>query len=156
MAKKLYVGNLPWGTKKEHLESVITSHIEAAVAELKEAGVEVESATIEDNFFKIDERGNARFAIVTISNDDVAMKLIEKMNEMPFDAQDDRGPRNLIVNEARPREERPAGQGSYGSRGTGRSNYSSGASRGYGNNRGGNSRGGYGGDRDNGGYSSGF
>jgi len=35
MAKKLYVGNLPWGTKRETLESVINSQMEAAVNALK-------------------------------------------------------------------------------------------------------------------------
>lgn len=106
MAKKLYVGNLPWGTKREALESVINAQIETAVNALKEEGQEVE-ARIEDNFFKVDERGNARFAIVTISEDAVADKVIEAMNEMEFDADDGRGPRNLVVNEARPKEDRP-------------------------------------------------
>lgn len=107
MAKKLYVGNLPWGTRRESLESAINSQIEAAVKALQEEGQEVAEAKIEDNFFKVDERGNARFAIVTISDDAVADKLIEAMNEMEFDADDGRGPRNLVVNEARPKEDRP-------------------------------------------------
>jgi hypothetical protein len=128
MAKKLYVGNLPWGTKRETLESAINSQIEAAVKELKEAGKDVE-ATIEDNFFKVDERGNARFSIVTISNDEVAEKVIELMNMdkgtdrdgnevsgFMFDAEDNRGPRLLTVNEARPKEDRPRDdrRGGYG------------------------------------------
>ena len=119
MAKKLYVGNLPWGTKRETLEGVINSQIEAAVSALKEAGQEVGEAKIEDNFFKVDERGNARFAIVTISDDAVADKLIESMNEMEFDADDGRGPRNLVVNEARPKEDRPRDdrRGGYSDRG---------------------------------------
>lgn len=117
MAKKLYVGNLPWGTKREALESAINAQIETAVNALKEAGQEVE-AKIEDNFFKVDERGNARFAIVTISDDAVADKLIESMNEMEFDADDGRGPRNLVVNEARPKEDRPRDdRRGYGDRG---------------------------------------
>lgn len=107
MAKKLYVGNLPWGTRKEALESVINAQIEEAVKALTTEGREVGEAKIEDNFFRTDERGNARFAIVTISDDAVAEKVISSMNEMPFDADDGRGPRNLTVNEARPKEDRP-------------------------------------------------
>ncbi len=116
MAKKLYVGNLPWGTKRETLESVINAQIETAVKALTDEGKEVGEAKIEDDFFKVDERGNARFAIVTISDDVVAEMVIAAMNEMEFDADDGRGPRNLTVNLARPKEDRPSDdrRGGYG------------------------------------------
>jgi hypothetical protein len=119
MAKKLYVGQLPWGTKQEALEAEINSQIEVAINALKEEGHEVAEARIEDNFFKIDERGNARFAIVTISDDMVAEKVITAMNGMDFDANDGRGPRTIVVNEARPKEDRPRDDrrsGGYGPR----------------------------------------
>ena len=124
MAKKLYVGNLPWCTKQETLLSAINTKIDDATGALKTEGVEAEGTKVQgtqdDFFFKQDERGNARFAIVTIAEDAVADKVISLMNEMPFDAGDERGPRQLIVNEARPREDRPRDdrRGGYNNRGS--------------------------------------
>ncbi len=89
MAKKLYVGNLPWGTSDETLKAALEQY-----------------GAVEDMFLKrID--GNARFAIVTFTNDEEAEAAIAGMNEQAFDAQDGRGPRNLVVNVARPKEDRP-------------------------------------------------
>ncbi|MDQ3072154.1 MAG: RNA-binding protein [Bacteroidota bacterium] len=77
------------------------------------------------------------FGFVVMDNDDEARQAIQELNGSSFDG------REIIVNEARPREERPEGSG--GSRG------------GYGGGGGGGSRGGSGGygGGGGGGYSSG-
>ena len=111
MAKKLYVGGLPYSTTD---------------AELKDAFMQagdVASATVIMDKMIGRSKG---FGFVEMSNDDDAQKAIDTFNGKDF------GGRSLTVNEARPLEPRaPGGGGGY--------------------NRGGNDRGGYGGDRGNGG-----
>lgn len=108
MAKKLYVGGLPYSTTDDRLKEVFS-----------QAGT-VSSATI------IMDRMSGRskgFGFVEFDNDDEAMKAIEMFNGKDFDG------RNLTVNEARPLEARPPRRtGGYNSR------YSGGGS---GSNRGG-------------------
>lgn len=86
MAKKLYVGGLPYATTEDELKDTFSK-----------AGT-VESAII------IIDRATGRskgFGFVEMSTEEEAQAAIEMYNEKDF------GGRNLTVNEARPLEERP-------------------------------------------------
>src|SRR3989338_8839597 len=86
MAKKLYVGGLPYSTSEDELREAFS-----------QAGA-VESATI------IMDRMSGRskgFGFVEMTSDEDAQKAIELWNGKDF------GGRTLTVNEARPMEERP-------------------------------------------------
>jgi RNA recognition motif-containing protein len=93
MAKKLYVGGLPYSTTD---------------AELK-AGFEkfgaVEAATVMMDKMTGRSRG---FGFVTMPNDDEATKAIDGLNGSDF------GGRNITVNEARPLAERPPRRERFG------------------------------------------
>lgn len=87
MEKKLYVGGLPYATTQEELSEAFS-----------QAGT-VESAII------IMDRATGRskgFGFVEMATEEGAQKAIEMFHEQDF------GGRTIIVNEARPREERPA------------------------------------------------
>ena len=87
MAKKLYVGGLPYSTTEDELRDAFAG-----------AG-NVSSATI------IMDRMSGRskgFGFVEMSTDEDAQKAIDMMNGKDF------GGRTLTVNEARPMEEAPA------------------------------------------------
>ena len=87
MAKRLYVGGLPYATTEDALRTAFA-----------QAGT-VESANI------IMDRMTGRskgFGFVEMSTDDEAQAAIEMWNGKDFDG------RRLTVNEARPLEERPA------------------------------------------------
>jgi len=88
MSSKLYVGNLPF------------SATEAEVHEcFSQAGEVTEVALINDRM-----TGRPRgFAFVTMASPEAAQSAIEKLNGVDF------GGRDLKINEARPREERPDG-----------------------------------------------
>jgi len=93
MAKKLYVGGLPYNTTEDELKTTFS-----------EVG-EVESAVI------ITDRESGRskgFGFVEMAADEDAEKAIEKFNGQDF------GGRRLTVNEARPRVERGGGGGGFG------------------------------------------
>ena len=100
MAKKLYVGGLPYATTEDELREAFS-----------QAGA-VDSATI------IMDRMSGRskgFGFVEMSADEDAQKAIDLWNGKDF------GGRTLTVNEARPMEERPrntfrggSGGGGYG------------------------------------------
>lgn len=95
MAKKLYVGGLPYATTDERLKEVFS-----------QAGT-VSSATV------IMDRMSGRskgFGFVEFDNDEEAMKAIEMFNGKDMDG------RSLTVNEARPLEARPPRTGGYNSR----------------------------------------
>ena len=142
MSTKLYVGNLSFRVSSDDLQ-----------AHFAQAG-NVESAkVIEDR-----DTGRSRgFGFVEMTNADDAAAAIEQFNGQEFDG------RNLVVNEARPREEGGGGSrggygggggrgGSGGSGGGGRGGYGGGGGGGRGGSGGGGGRGGdRGGDR--GGYS---
>lgn len=86
MAVKLYVGNLPYSTTGDDLRQLFA-----------EFG-EVESADV------ISDRETGRskgFGFVELSTPEAAKAAIEAMNGK------EQGGRNLVVNEARPREDRP-------------------------------------------------
>lgn len=86
MAKKLYVGNLPYTTNDAELSAYF-----AKVGEVESANVLSDKMT-----------GRSRgFGFVTMPNDEEAMKAIETLNGA------DMGGRKLTVNEAKPLEARP-------------------------------------------------
>jgi len=85
MAKKLFVGSIAFKTTDESLRAFF------------ETIGTVETATI------IKDRMTGRskgFGFVEMSNDDEAMKAIEQLNGKELDG------RAIVVNEARPREEK--------------------------------------------------
>lgn len=86
MAKKLYVGGLPY------------SATEDAVKEYFSAAGTVESVNIITDKFTGRSKG---FGFVEMSTEEEAQKAIEMFNGKEFDG------RTLTVNEARPMEERP-------------------------------------------------
>ena len=88
MAKKLYVGGLPYSTTEETLKEAF-----------EKAGA-VESTTIITDKMSGRSRG---FGFVEMTNDEDAPKAIEMWNGKEFEG------RNLTVNEARPMEQRTQG-----------------------------------------------
>ena len=84
MAKKLFVGNISWGTTDAELEKLFSEY------------GEVEEAVIIKDKFSGRSRG---FGFVTMKNDDDADKAVKALNEH------DLGGRSIVVNEAKPREE---------------------------------------------------
>jgi len=124
---KLYVGNMSFKTSEDELRS----HFE-------------QYGTVTDVYIAMDrDSGRPRgFAFVTMGTGDEAKLAAEKSNGV------DLGGRALTVNEARPKEDRPAGGGGFG--GPRRSfGGGGGERRGFG----GGDRGGFGGDRgDRGGF----
>ena len=90
MAKKLYVGGLPYKTTNDELKA----HFEAAGA--------VASATIIMDKMTGRSKG---FGFVEFDNDADADKAVSMFNGQDFEG------RNLTVNEARPMEARPQGGG---------------------------------------------
>lgn len=116
MSTKLYVGNLSFGTTSDDL-----------FEHFSQAGT-VESA----NVVQDRDTGRSRgFGFVEMSSEDEANNAIAQFNGQEYDG------RNLVVNEARPRDDRGGGGGGRGGRG----GYGGGGGRG---NRGGGG-GGYGG-----------
>jgi RNA recognition motif-containing protein len=93
MAKKLYVGGLPYSTN------------EAALKEAFGQAGAVESASIITDKMSGRSRG---FGFVEMSTDEDAQKAIEMWHGKEFEG------RTLTVNEARPREDRPRREGGFG------------------------------------------
>jgi len=105
MGNKLYVGNLSFRVTSEDLQEYFGS-----------AGA-VESA----NVVYDRETGRSRgFGFVEMASEDAATAAISQFNGQEYDG------RNMVVNEARPREDRPRGgggnRGGYGG-GNRNSNY---------------------------------
>ncbi|MDD5043838.1 MAG: RNA-binding protein [Patescibacteria group bacterium] len=86
MAKKLYVGGLPYSTTEDELKEAFSA-----------AGTVETARVITD---KMTNRSKG-FGFVEMSSDEEAQKAIEMFNGKDF------GGRNIVVNEARPMEERP-------------------------------------------------
>ncbi|MEN2984924.1 MAG: RNA-binding protein [Dictyoglomaceae bacterium] len=85
MSKTLYVGNLPWSTTEEELKSVFSNY-----------GNVISARIISDK-----NTGKSRgFGFVEVE-DSSAEKMISALNGTDFKG------RKIIVNEAKPREERP-------------------------------------------------
>ena len=102
MGNKLYVGNLSFRVTSEDLQE----HFATAGA--------VESA----NVVYDRETGRSRgFGFVEMADDDSATAAIAQFNGSEYDG------RNMVVNEARPREDRPRGGGGGYDRGGGGGGY---------------------------------
>lgn len=98
MAKKLYVGNLSYGTKDSELQQIF-----------EEYGSVQSVQVIMDR-----ETGRSKgFGFVEMSNDQEAQAAIDGLNGKEI------GGRPLTVNEARPREDRGGGGGGRGGYGGG-------------------------------------
>src|SRR5918994_7226039 len=96
MARKLYVGNLPYTTNEQDLQDLFAS-----------AGT-VESVNVMRDMATGQARG---FAFVEMATDEEAQQAISMLNERDF------GGRNLTVNEARPKTS--SGGGGFGGGGGG-------------------------------------
>ena len=99
MARKLYVGNLPYQTGEEDLQNLFGT-----------AGT-VESVSIMRDMATGRARG---FAFVEMATDEDAQNAISQLNNHSL------GGRNLTVNEARPRPQGGGGGGGFGGGGGGR------------------------------------
>lgn len=96
MARKLYVGNLPYNTTEQDLQSLF-----AGAGSVDTINVVRDMAT-----------GRARgFAFVEMASDEEAQQAISMLNDRDF------GGRNLTVNEARPKTN--SGGGGFGNGGGG-------------------------------------
>jgi RNA recognition motif-containing protein len=124
MAKRLYVGNLPFDISEDQLHELFSAYGQVA------------STKLITDFNTGRSRG---FGFVEMGSDEEAKAAIDKMNKSKV------GERELVVNEARRRPDRTGGGasngGGRGGFGGGRGGYGGGGG-GYG---GGNSRGGGGG-----------
>jgi RNA recognition motif-containing protein len=98
MEVKLYVGNLSYETTEDELRSLFT-----------QVGTVNEVALIKDR----DTGSSKGFAFVTMNSQEEANKAIEQFNGKSL------GNRELTVNIARPREERPRGNYDSNKRGGG-------------------------------------
>ncbi|MEY4767334.1 MAG: hypothetical protein RI907_4007 [Pseudomonadota bacterium] len=120
MDSKLYVGNLPYSMRDDDLQQ----HF-AQFGQVNSAKVMMDRDT-----------GRSKgFAFVEMASRDEAQAAIRGMNGQEFNG------RALVVNEARPREERPGGfgggnRGGFGGGGGGRGGYGGGDRGGYGGGRG--------------------
>jgi RNA recognition motif-containing protein len=98
MSKKLYVGNLSFSVTSRDLENMFAAH-----------GTVSSSQLITDR-----HTGQSKgFAFVEMASDSEATAAINALNGKDVEG------RNLIVNEARPREDKPRGFGSGGRGGFG-------------------------------------
>ncbi|OGY26479.1 MAG: RNA-binding protein [Candidatus Woykebacteria bacterium RBG_16_43_9] len=99
MAKRLFVGSLSYDVTQGQLEELFAT-----------VGT-VESATLITDKFSGNSKG---FGFVEMSTDEESQKAIDELNGKELAG------RNIVVNEARPREERPGGsdRGGFGDRGS--------------------------------------
>lgn len=96
MNTKLFVGNLSFNTTENDLQDAFAAH----------------GTVVEANLMTDRETGRPRgFGFVTMSSAEEAQKAVDALNGSTLDG------RNLTVNEARPKTERPSG-------GAGRREYS--------------------------------
>lgn len=92
MASKLFIGSLAWGTTDDSLKAFF-----------EQAGTVVSANVIMDR-----ETGRSKgFGFVEMGSDEEAKAAIEQLNGKDLDG------RPIVVNEARPREERPRPSGGY-------------------------------------------
>jgi hypothetical protein len=131
VGNKLYVGNLAYSVRDQDLQDAFSEY--GAVASAK---------VMMDR-----ETGRSKgFGFVEMSNDAEAQAAVNGLNGQPVAG------RAIVVNEARPREERPAGfRSPYGGSGGGGGREGGGGGYGGGGRSGGGGGGGYGGGREGGG-----
>lgn len=86
MATKLFIGSLAWATNDDSLKEFFS-----------QAGTVVSANVIVDR----DTNRSKGFGFVEMSSDEEAKKAVELLNGKDLDG------RPIVVNEARPREERP-------------------------------------------------
>ena len=92
MAKKLFVGNLSWGVNSDQLRELF-----------EQFGTVSDAVVLEER-----DTGRSRgFGFVTFDDDAAAEKAIEELHGSDLDGRD------MVVNEARPREPR-RDNGGYG------------------------------------------
>ncbi len=128
MGNKLYVGNLAYSVRDDSLMQAFSQF-----------GTVTSAKVMMDR-----ETGRSKgFGFVEMGSDAEAQSAINGMNGQPLEG------RAVVVNEARPREDRPGGFGGGGSRGGGGGGYGGGGGGGYG----GGGGGGYGGGGGGGGRS---
>src|SRR2546422_11702079 len=103
MSTKLFVGNLSFNTTENDLQDAFAAH----------------GTVVEANLMMDRVTGKPRgFGFITMSTPEEAQKAIDALNGASLDG------RNLTVNIARPREERPAaGEGGRRGFGGGRDRY---------------------------------
>lgn len=103
MGKRLFVGNLPYRVTVDQLRELFAQNGEVV-----------------DVFIPLDRetRRPRGFALVEMSTEEEAAAAIEAHNGKT-EVSDDRGARVITVNEARPKEERPAGGFKGGNNGGG-------------------------------------
>ena len=142
MGKKLYVGNLPYSVRDGDLEQAVG---------------QFGSVTSAKVMMERDTGRSKGFGFVEMGSDEEAQSAIIGMNGQPL------GGRSVVVNEARPMEERPprSGGGGFGGgggrrEGGGGGYGGGGGGGGYGGGGGGGYGGGGGGGRREGGGESGF
>lgn len=102
MAKKLYIGSLSYDTTDDSLRNFFSG-----------AGT-VESANVIMDKMSGRSRG---FGFVEMSTDEEAQKAVEMFNGKELDG------RTIVVNEARPMEDRPRDGGGFGGRGGSRGGF---------------------------------
>lgn len=121
MGNKLYVGNLAYTVRDESLQTAFAPF-----------GTVTSAKVMMDR-----ETGRSKgFGFVEMSSSAEAQAAMNAMNGQSIEG------RAVVVNEARPREERPGG---FGGGGGGRGGYGGGGGGGYGGGGSGGGRGGYGG-----------
>jgi hypothetical protein len=135
MGKKLYVGNLPYSVRDGDLE---------------QAFGQFGSVTSAKVMMERDTGRSKGFGFVEMGSDEEAQSAINGMNGQPL------GGRSVVVNEARPMEERPPRSGGGGFGGGGRREGGGGYGGGGYGGGGGGGYGGGGGRREGGGGESGF
>ena len=111
--KRLFIGNIPYSTQEDQLEALFQTWTVEKVEIVRDR-----------------ETNNSKFAFVNVPDDTEALAIIEHFSQ---EANSMFNGRQIQINEAKPREDRPAGGGFRGGNGGG-----------Y---RGGNDRGGFGGGR---------
>lgn len=93
MASKLYVGGLAYSVNDQELEQLFAAH-----------GTVTSATVIKDR----DSGQSKGFGFVEMSTDEEAQAAIKALNDTEV------GGRKIIVNEARPQEDRPRGGGGGG------------------------------------------
>jgi RNA recognition motif-containing protein len=126
VGNKLYVGNLAYSVRDDSLLQAFSQF-----------GTVTSAKVMMDR-----ETGRSKgFGFVEMGSDPEAQAAINGMNGQPIDG------RAVVVNEARPREERPGGFGGGGGRSGGGGGYGGGGGGGYGGGGGGSGGAGGGGGR---------